>query len=86
MRFDFPLKKEKGKSFLALDFGDSGVKALIFEKDQKKRKVLGFGFFNYDRFLVLDSRDFEKDLILKTAKKTVGEAKRISKKDFDFAF
>ncbi|MDI6883157.1 MAG: hypothetical protein QMC93_01620 [Patescibacteria group bacterium] len=78
MRF---FRKKKKEEFLVLDFGSSSVKGLIFEKGERENIIKNFALSDLERFGVFDGRDFENDLIKKSAEKVIkklGLEERIS--------
>lgn len=73
MRFRFFDFKAKRDLILVLDIGTTAVKALIFEKKDRKAVVLGACLEYFERFSVFDGLDFETDVIKKAILKAIEE-------------
>lgn len=64
------LKPEK-KEFLVLDFGQSSVKGLVFEKGDKKNIIKKIFREEIEKFGVFEAKDFELEVVKKAAEKVI---------------
>lgn len=68
-------KQKKEKDSLVLDFGQSAVKGLIFEKKGKLNLIKKFSLQEIEKFGVLEAADFESGILEKATKKVIDELK-----------
>ncbi len=74
--FNFFKRKDK---YLVLDFGQSSIKGLILEKEEKAIVIKKFGAEEIKKFGVFTARDFESDIVKEAAKKTFRDLSSFNK-------
>jgi len=74
--FNFFKRKDK---YLVLDFGQSSIKGLILEKEEKAIVIKKFGAEEIKKFGVFTARDFESDIVKEAAKKTLRDLSSFNK-------